>query len=120
MWTNIAGAIDHKESNNIPIDDVLITKIIHKEMADYSEMIRTCGNNEAIFNRVQTLKHFIDSNAPKMIDANLIPEIVQNFLKENNFSKKGQIKEIMQGLKKTYGSMLDYSKVSDILKLSLT
>ena len=115
--TLIAKKIKDKESLSDNDLIVLLKKLV-KQMNDSCEAYKKAGRNELFENELSEIK-IINEFLPKQLSDEETKKICLEAIKKVGASSIKDMGKVMGGLKENYSDVLDFSKVSKIIKENL-
>ena len=108
-----------KDKKTLPYNDLtaLLKKMV-KQRNDSCEAYKKAGRNELLENEISEIK-IINEFLPKQLSEEETKKICLETMKKVSASSIKDMGKVMGALKKEYSDVLDFSKVSQIIKENL-
>ncbi len=108
-----------KDKNTLPDNDIVsLLKKMVKQRNDSCEAYKKAGRNELLDNELSEIK-IINEFLPKQLSDEETKKICLETIKAVGASSTKDMGKVMGALKKKYSDVLDFSKVSQIIKENL-
>jgi len=108
-----------KDKNTLPDNDLIgLLKKMVKQRNDSCDAYKKAGRNELLENEVSEIK-IINEFLPKQLGEEETKKICLETMKKVGASSVKDMGKVMGALKKEYSDVLDFSKVSQIIKENL-
>ncbi len=108
-----------KDKNTLPDNDIVsLLKKMVKQRNDSCEAYKKAGRNELLDNELSEIK-IINEFLPKQLSDEETKKICLETIKAVGASSIKDMGKVMGALKKKYSDVLDFSKVSQIIKENL-
>ena len=108
-----------KDKNTLPDNDIVsLLKKMVKQRNDSCEAYKKAGRNELLDNELSEIK-IINEFLPKQLSDEETKKICLKTIKAVGASSTKDMGKVMGALKKKYSDVLDFSKVSQIIKENL-
>ena len=108
-----------KDKNTLPDNDIVsLLKKMVKQRNDSCEAYKKAGRNELLDNELSEIK-IINEFLPKQLSDEETKKICLETIKAVGASSTKDMGKVMVALKKKYSDVLDFSKVSQIIKENL-
>ena len=108
-----------KDKNTLPDNDLIgLLKKMIKQRNDSCDAYKKAGRNELLENEISEIK-IISEFLPKQLSEQETKKICLETMKKVGASSVKDMGKVMGALKKEYSDVLDFSKVSQIIKESL-
>ena len=112
-------ALKSKDKNMLPDNDLVsLLKKMVKQRNDSCEAYKKAGRNELLDNELSEIK-IINNFLPKQLNNEETKKICLETIKAVGASSVKDMGKVMGVLKKKYSDVLDFSKVSQIIKENL-
>ena len=108
-----------KDKNTLPDNDLIgLLKKMVKQRNDSCDAYKKAGRNELLENEMSEIK-IINEFLPKQLGEEETKKICLETMKKVGASSVKDMGKVMGALKKEYSDVLDFSKVSQIIKENL-